>query len=167
MQILFSPVTTKGEILAQMANTGQMLRLLTANCDVSGPGREVCGAFELHDSDPLVANGTRTEVDVRSALVGIIGGTDDWYGFSFYLPTGYAIDDWPYTYLGLGAFELLAQWHVAPDAGEVWRNPVLFLVTDGGKWKFVTRHSGTPIQQAAQRGQRWFTWQRLPNRRLD
>lgn len=48
-----------------------------------------------------------------------------WYGFSIYLPDGYASDP---------VWEVVAQWHDTPDEGENWRNPILAVWTDNGSW---------------------------------
>jgi len=59
-------------------------------------------------------------------------GKEYWYGFSIFLPQDYVKDD---------IWEIVAQWHGVPDfkVGENWRNPVMALSTDGGKWQLVNR----------------------------
>jgi Polysaccharide lyase len=59
-------------------------------------------------------------------------GKEYWYGFSIFLPEDYVPDK---------IWEIVAQWHGVPDfkIGEGWRNPVMALSTDGGRWGLVTR----------------------------
>jgi hypothetical protein len=59
-------------------------------------------------------------------------GKEYWYGFSIFLPDDYAADK---------VWEIVSQWHGVPDfkIGENWRNPVMALSTDGGRWGFVSR----------------------------
>jgi hypothetical protein len=105
--------------------------------------------FELRATDimrPDQHYGRRSErIYKGDARIGKIGGPDEWYGFSIYLPSDYEIDDDPRRWMGLGTFEILAQWHSVPDKGEISPVPPLFLVTDNGKWKFITVHSSIPI----------------------
>ena len=70
----------------------------------------------------------RTEVSGPGSNV----GKENWYGFSIFLPVDYAVDN---------IWEIVAQWHGVPDfdKGEDWRNPVMALSTNGGKWGLVTR----------------------------
>ena len=70
----------------------------------------------------------RTEVSGPGSEV----GKEYWYGFSIFLPGDYAADN---------IWEIVAQWHGVPDfkIGEDWRNPVMALSTDGGKWGLLTR----------------------------
>jgi hypothetical protein len=70
----------------------------------------------------------RTEVSGPGSDV----GKEYWYGFSIFLPEDYIPDK---------IWEIVAQWHGVPDfkIGENWRNPVMALSTDGGKWGFVSR----------------------------
>ena len=70
----------------------------------------------------------RTEVSGPPSDV----GKEYWYGFSIFLPNDYAVDN---------IWEIVAQWHGVPDfdKGEDWRNPVMALSTNGGKWGLVTR----------------------------
>ena len=55
-----------------------------------------------------------------------------WYGFSIFLPDDYIPDS---------IWEIVAQWHGVPDfdMGETWRNPVMALSTNDGKWHIVNR----------------------------
>ena len=70
----------------------------------------------------------RTEVSGPGSKV----GNEYWYGFSIFLPKGYATDN---------IWEIVAQWHGVPNfkIGENWRNPVMALYTSGGKWSLVNR----------------------------
>jgi len=70
----------------------------------------------------------RTEVSGPGSNV----GKEYWYGFSIFLPDDYTVDS---------IWEIVAQWHGVPDfdKGEDWRNPVMALSTNGGKWGLVTR----------------------------
>ncbi|MCK4291563.1 MAG: polysaccharide lyase [Planctomycetes bacterium] len=70
----------------------------------------------------------RTEVSGPGSEV----GKEYWYGFSIFLPDDYVVDD---------VWEIVAQWHGVPDfkAGEDWRNPVMALSTDGGRWELINR----------------------------
>lgn len=70
----------------------------------------------------------RTEVQGPSAEI----GKEYWYGFSILLPEDYIPDR---------IWEIVAQWHAAPDTrlGEKWRNPVLALSTTNGRWGWVSR----------------------------
>ena len=70
----------------------------------------------------------RTEVSGPGSDV----GKEYWYGFSIFLPETYVPDK---------VWEIVAQWHGVPDfkIGEDWRNPVMALSTNGGKWGFVSR----------------------------
>ena len=104
--------------------------------------------FELHQTDRQVGNGKRSEVVFASGKLGVIGGPDEWYGFSLYLPPGYVIDTYPMNYLGMGAFEMLAQWHSHPDTDEVPPFPPLALMTDKGHWKVINRYSGAAMLQS-------------------
>ena len=67
--------------------------------------------------------------EIRSEVEGpwVNVGGEYWYGFSIFLPGDFVVnDDW----------EMLAQWHGYPDfdVGEDWRNPVMALRSDRGKW---------------------------------
>ena len=70
----------------------------------------------------------RTEVSGPGSKV----GEEYWYGFSIFLPKDYVADN---------IWEIVAQWHGVPDfdIGENWRNPVMALSTNGGKWSLVNR----------------------------
>lgn len=70
----------------------------------------------------------RTEVSGPGSEV----GKEYWYGFSIFLPADYVPDK---------IWEIVAQWHGVPDfrIGENWRNPVMALSTNDGKWGLVTR----------------------------
>ena len=95
-------------------------------------GGKYAARFELRDSDRI----ERTEMVYEKQTIGLIGGPDEWYGFSIYLPASHVNDTFPMNYIGLGAFEILAQWHTHPDSGEVWRNPPLFRWSRTmGQWK--------------------------------
>jgi len=76
-----------------------------------------------HDKTPY-----RTEVSGPGSRI----GGEYWYSFSIFLPTNYAPD---------GVWEIVAQWHGAPDfnLGETWRNPVMALSTTDGRWGLVNR----------------------------
>jgi hypothetical protein len=75
----------------------------------------------------------RTEVSGPGSEV----GKEYWYGFSIFLPDDYVPDR---------IWEIVAQWHGAPDfkIGENWRNPVMALFTDGGRWGFISRWDAKP-----------------------
>jgi len=85
--------------------------------------------FELHDTDPLVEDGKRAELEgpAEPPLQERI------YTFSIYLPSGGAED---YAVDNPNAGEVIAQWHNNPDPGEEWTRPPLALFTD-------TRSDGT------------------------
>ncbi len=70
----------------------------------------------------------RTEVSGPHAEV----GQEYWYGFSILLPESYVPDK---------IWEIVAQWHGVPDqdTGETWRNPIMALSTNDGKWSWVNR----------------------------
>lgn len=70
----------------------------------------------------------RTEVSGPGSQV----GKEYWYGFSIFLPDGYITDN---------VWEIVAQWHGVPDfdIGETWRNPVMALSTNGGRWTLLNR----------------------------
>jgi hypothetical protein len=70
----------------------------------------------------------RTEVSGPGSKV----GGEYWYGFSIFLPEDYVTDS---------IWEIVAQWHGVPDfdIGEDWRNPVMALSTNGGKWSLLNR----------------------------
>jgi len=82
-----------------------------------------CGRNRKRDKVPY-----RTEVSGPGSEV----GKEYWYGFSIFLPEHYAVDN---------IWEIVAQWHGVPDfkAGEDWRNPVMALSTNGGKWGLLNR----------------------------
>ncbi len=94
--------------------------------------------FELHHGDRKIWFGKRAELS-RSGdnRFGKIGGTDEWYGFSIYLPDDYEDDS---------EYEILTQWHAKRDEGEVFRSPVLSLHTYNGNWWIRNIHSSKPIQ---------------------
>ncbi len=76
----------------------------------------------------------RDKVSYRTEVTGPRSdlGKEYWYGFSIFLPDGYVSDK---------IWEIVAQWHGYPDfdIGEDYRNPVMALSTNGGKWGFVSR----------------------------
>jgi len=76
----------------------------------------------------------KDKVPYRTELSGPrskVGG-EYWYGFSIFLPKDYVTDN---------IWEIVAQWHGVPDfdIGENWRNPVMALSTNGGKWTLLNR----------------------------
>lgn len=101
--------------------------------------------FELRDTDPMVHNGTRSEVAYLSSQIGNIGGSDEWYGFSIYLPPDFVPDIvGPYP-----VGETLVQWKDIPDQGETGRPPSLHINTQRDKWIIETRYSSKRIQTDA------------------
>jgi Polysaccharide lyase len=113
---------------------------------VASPARagKYAARFELRDTD-YVDTGTRSEVKYISSRIGRIGGPDEWYGFSIYLPPDYEVD---YYTAPTWQNELLAQWHDTPDEGEAAKSPPLGIGTTGGEWIIDTRYSSKPIQTA-------------------
>jgi hypothetical protein len=76
----------------------------------------------------------KDKVPYRTEVSGPRGevGEEYWYGFSIFLPKDYVTDN---------IWEIVAQWHGSPDfdIGENWRNPVMALSTNGGKWTLLNR----------------------------
>lgn len=115
---------------------------------VDAPGRpgKKAARYELHFGDPKTANGTRAErVYKGNNRIGKVGGPDEWYGFSIYLPPDYGVDSGRSWNLYSDAFEILAQWHSTPDAGEVSPSPPLSIATDGRNWRIISVSSSTQI----------------------
>jgi len=85
----------------------------------------------------------RTEVSGPRAEL----GGEYWYGFSIFLPEDYVPDE---------IWEIVAQWHGVPDfeIGEKWRNPVIALSTNGGRWGWVNRWDAK--RNTFQTGQRQY-----------
>jgi hypothetical protein len=83
----------------------------------------------------------RTEVvpDIASPKL----GEEYWYGFSIYLPKDYVADP---------VWEVVAQWHDTPDAGEEWRNAILAFYTDNGRWSIANIWDDNPITQKDSNG---------------
>lgn len=77
----------------------------------------------LNRTDPVVAGSKRAEI-AKMDMGGL--GREYWYAFSVYIPPDFIFDKY---------MEIIAQWHVAPDAnlGEVWRSPPLSLKITGGE----------------------------------
>jgi hypothetical protein len=81
----------------------------------------------------------RTEVRVLGPPA--IVNQEYWYGFSIYLPDSYVPDH--------VAWEMVAQWHGIPDAGDRHGNPPLSLSTSGGVWKLHNKWSSPRIQNSS------------------
>jgi hypothetical protein len=94
------------------------------------PGPTRAGKFALRSSLDREQDRypDRTEISGPQAEL----GKEYWYGFSIFLPEDYVPDR---------VWEIVAQWHAAPDVdiGEKWRNPVLALSTTAGRWSLVNR----------------------------
>jgi hypothetical protein len=84
--------------------------------------------FTLKKDDPHVAGSKRAELK----LGGVPANSEQWYGFSVFLPSDYKQDP-------MG--EIIAQWHDLPDRdlGESWRSPALCLKTQNGRF-ILDRH---------------------------
>lgn len=107
--------------------------------------------FELRYDDPEAAfSSKRAEVTFSGIAdtLGRVGGPVEWYRFSVYLPESHKRDP---------AAEIIAQWHATPDAGEVFRGPVLSLHSRDGEWQIISRHSSEKIQTSnnAERKRLW------------
>ncbi|NID12290.1 polysaccharide lyase [Fibrivirga algicola] len=93
------------------------------------------GRFELQKTDPIIANGSRSEVRYKpdSSL-----RVERWYGFSVFLPTDYKPDPDP---------EIIAQWHEVPDVqlGETWRSPPIALFSENGLWRLHVIWAKEPV----------------------
>lgn len=81
--------------------------------------------FELRDTDPEVASGTRTEVALQPA-----SGKNRWYSFAAYFPA----DAWGYDNYA----EVITQWHSFPDEhlGEQWGSPATKMMVHKGRLRF-------------------------------
>jgi hypothetical protein len=114
--------------------------------------------FELHDTDPVLVGGTRTQFGMWPGYWSYTIGTginfggitpvhcnpcpDDWFSVSIYFPTDFVTDA-----TGPGHNELYFQWHNPNDPGEVGRSPNLSLNTTGdGKLIWLVIYSATAIQ---------------------
>lgn len=81
--------------------------------------------IELRRTDPLVANGVRSEIRfTKEPMLKV----ERWYAFSVFLPSNHIPDPEP---------EIIAQWHDIPDfdRGETWRSPPIALFSENGKWR--------------------------------
>ncbi|MFT2009626.1 heparin lyase I family protein [Pontibacter sp. 13R65] len=86
------------------------------------------GRFELRDSDPLVSNGTRSEV-----LFPAQNSMDRWYAFSLYLPSEHWQSD--------SKQEIITQWHQGPT------NPPMSLrIINDRMFLDVRRFAGSSIK---------------------
>ena len=106
---------------------------------VTSPVRcgDYAARFEIREGDvqpPII--GYRTEIHELLYFIAPIG-SEQWYGFSTYIPT-----DWP----DLDNRTVISQWHATPDAGEVWRSPPLAVRYTGGRITVTGRYSIEPIQ---------------------
>jgi hypothetical protein len=132
-------------------------------CDYSGniittPSRlgNYAARFELRHTDPLLWSGTRSQLTTPPGWnsIGNIGGADEWYTYSLYLPPGYQSHDKAILNHGIpnqyqfDNYEILAEWHAHRDNGEVFRSPNLHHSTENGQWKFEAIHSNKQIQTA-------------------
>ena len=108
-------------------------------------GGSKAARYELRYADPKHDSARSERIYKGNSRIGKVGGPDEWYGFSIYLPPDYEIDDDPHRWKGLGKGEIVAQWHSTPDPGEISPSPPLALYTDLGKWKFTSVHSSNPI----------------------
>jgi hypothetical protein len=93
--------------------------------------------FELRDTDPEVASGTRTEVAFVPE-----SARERWYGFAAYFPA----DAWGYDSFA----EVIAQWHSFPDEhlGENWGSPPTKLLVHRGKLRFDVGYNDAPDSNA-------------------
>jgi hypothetical protein len=86
----------------------------------------------LRESDPMVHNGTRAEIG-RNTGASARAHTEQWYGFSTYLPADWQIDN--------QASDIIAQWHSPNDdeyaAGEPGKSPPLSLFITGDVFKIA------------------------------
>lgn len=92
----------------------------------------------------------------RGAWRAEVGGTY-WYGFSIHLPSDYAKDP---------LWEIVTQWHDAPDPGETYRNPILSLSTTNDAWTLHNKWDYRRITPST--GQRYtgsMTWHLGPLRK--
>ena len=84
----------------------------------------------LRESDPMVNNGTRAEITYDTDA-SAHSHTEQWYGFSTYLPSDWAIDN--------QTGDVIAQWHSPNDdehaAGEPGKSPPLALYITGDVFK--------------------------------
>ena len=101
---------------------------------VTSPVRGGSRAFKLtlRESDPMVHNGTRAEIG-RDTGASARQHTEQWYGFSMYLPETWAID--------YQAGEVIAQWH-SPNtdedaANQPGKSPPLSLYLNGDSFKIA------------------------------
>ena len=90
--------------------------------------------FELRDSDPEVASGTRTEVALAPA-----SGRDRWYSFAAYFPA----DAWGYDEHA----EIISQWHSFPDEnlGEQWGSPATKMLIHQGRLRFDVGYNAAQV----------------------
>jgi hypothetical protein len=77
--------------------------------------------FELHDDDPVVSSGKRSEVSLEADQD---PETERWVGASFYLPSSWAVDSTP---------ESVIQWHHPSGSG----SPPLALWIQDGNYMLV------------------------------
>jgi hypothetical protein len=87
----------------------------------------------LRESDPMIHNGTRAEIG-RDTDASAHSHTEQWYGFSMFLPDTWQIDN--------QAGEIIAQWH-SPNtdeaaAGEPGKSPPLSLYLNGDVFKIAS-----------------------------
>jgi hypothetical protein len=88
----------------------------------------------LKKEDPLVAANKRAELK----LGGVPANSEQWYGFSIFLPRSYKSDP---------SSEIIAQWHDKPDVelGEKWKSPALALFTQNGRFYLKRYWDSKPV----------------------
>jgi hypothetical protein len=92
--------------------------------------------FELRESDPEYASGTRTEVAFRDAAA-----KDQWYSFAAYFPAS----EWGHD----NAPEIIAQWHSWPDAhlGEQWQSPTTKMLVFRDRLRFDVGYNTNQVSR--------------------
>jgi hypothetical protein len=109
---------------------------------VNDPRRGAPRAFKftLRESDPMVHNGTRAEIG-RNTGASAQSHTEQWYGFSTFLPTTWQSDT--------QAGDIIAQWHSPNDdehaAGEPGKSPPLSLYITGDVIKVANSWDPKPV----------------------
>jgi hypothetical protein len=92
--------------------------------------------FELRESDPEYASGTRTEVAFKDAAA-----KDQWYSFAAYFPAS----EWGHD----NAPEIIAQWHSWPDAhlGEQWQSPTTKMLVFRDRLRFDVGYNTNQVSR--------------------